>query len=130
MTEFNELEDLERLDFSIGSIYFNEHYVITNFKEGINIDYQSYKEVGLFIKSYYNGKDFGYMANRENSYSINLKDASFFNDAFPNPKAYAFVVYNTFTERIFEIEYHFFPQNRQTFKVLNEAIDWVRFKLK
>ena len=129
MTEFKELENLERLDFSIGSIYFNEHYVITNFKEGINIDHQSYKEVGLFIKSYYNGKDFGYIANRENSNSINLKDASFFNDAFPNLKAYAIVVYNTFTIRIFEIEYHFFHQNRQTIKVLNEAIDWVKYKL-
>lgn len=116
---------LEKKDFNLGTIYLNKKFVITHFKEGIDIDYESFKEVGNYIKSFYNGKAFGYIANRENSYSINLKDAKIFNDAFPNIRAYAIVAHHTFTERIFEIENHFFPHKRKAFKNLEDAVEWV-----
>jgi hypothetical protein len=125
MIDFPNDYGLFRRDFAIGTIYFNNNYVITNFKEGIDIDYNSFKDVGNFIKSHFNGREFGYIANRENSYSINLKDAEVFNKAFPNLKAYAIVIYNTFTGRIFEIENHFFPHNRKAFKKIDDAVNWV-----
>jgi len=118
-------DNLEKKEFKIGTLYFNKKYVLTHFKEGIDINYNNFKEVGNFIKSYFNGKEFGYIANRVNSYSINLEDAKIFNESFPNLKAYAIVAHSTFTEKIFEIENHFFPYNRKAFKNMEDAVEWV-----
>ncbi|WP_178988384.1 hypothetical protein [Winogradskyella schleiferi] len=114
---------------NIGKIYFFENYVITNFDEGVDIDYENFDEVEGLIKRHFKEKPFGFIANRSHSYSINLTDARSFNKAFPNLKAYAIVVYNSLTERVFEIENHFFTYNRKAFKDIGHAICWVEENL-
>ncbi|WP_412561051.1 MULTISPECIES: hypothetical protein [Winogradskyella] len=109
----------------IGDLYLFDNYVITNFNEGVDLNYANFYEAGLEIRNHFMDKPFGYIANRNNSYSINLHDVTIFNKAFPNLKAYAIVTYNTLTERVFEIENHFFTSNRQAFKNINDAIAWV-----
>ena len=118
-------KSLEKKDFKIGTIYFNNKYVLTHFNEGVDINYNNFKEVGNFIKYYFKGKEFGYIANRANSYSINLNDAKIFNQSFHNLKAYAIVAHSTYTEKIFEIENHFFAYDRRAFKNVEEAVNWV-----
>lgn len=109
----------------IGDLYLFADYVITDFKEGVDINYANFYEAGLEIRNHFMDKPFGYIANRDNSYSINLNDVTIFNKAFPNLKAYAIVTYNTLTEKVFEIENHFFTSNRKSFKDINNAIEWV-----
>ncbi|MEY8849158.1 hypothetical protein AB9K26_10090 [Psychroserpens sp. XS_ASV72] len=125
MTNIPNLEGLQKKEFNIGSIFFNDTYVITNFSEGIDINHNNFESVGNYIKSHFNGRDFGYIANRENSYSINITQANIFNEAFPNLKAYAVVAYNLITERVFEIEDRFFEFNRKSFRSLDSAVEWV-----
>ena len=69
------------------------------------------------------------MLLRKNSYSINLNDAKIFNETFKNLKAYAIIVYSNLTERIIEIESHFFKFNRKVFKDFENAIDWIENSL-
>ena len=114
-----------QVEVSLGAVYLFDSYIITNFKEGVDINHDNFHEVGMKIKEHFGEKPFGYIANRLNSYSINLNDVHVFNDAFPNLKAYAVVAYNTLTERVFEIENHFFESNRNTFKNLEAAVEWV-----
>ena len=109
----------------IGDLCFFDNYVITFFNEGVDIDFDNFIEVGHLIKEHFKERPFGYIANRKYSYSINLNDADLFNEAFPNLKAYAIVVYNSLTERVFEIENHFFKFNRKAFKTIEDAIVWV-----
>ena len=118
-------KDYTLLKVKLGSVYFFDDFIVTHFDEGVDINYDNFQEVGLAIKTHYREKPFGYIANRENSYSINLSDATIFNEAFPNLKAYALVAYNTFTERIFEIENHFLLSKREVFKNLENAVEWV-----
>ena len=125
MTDISNLEGLHEKEFGIGSIFFNDTYVITNFSEGVDINHNNFENVGNYIKSHFKGKNFGYIANRENSYSINLTQANIFNEAFPNLKAYAVVAYNPITEKVFEIEDRFFAFNRKSFRSLDSAIEWV-----
>ena len=125
MIDVSNLKSLEKKDFDIGSIYVANQYVITNFFEGVDINYTNFEDVGNFIKSYFKGRSFGYIANRENSYSINLNDADIFNNSFANLKAYAVVAHNPLTEMVFEIEEHFFTFNRKSFRNLDDAINWV-----
>jgi len=91
----------------------------------VDINFDNFNEVTEIIKKQFDDKPFGFIANRLNSYSINLTDASTFNSNFPNLKAYAIVVYNSLTQRVFEIENHFFKFNRQAFKSIEQAIEWV-----
>lgn len=129
MTNIPNLKDLQKKEFGIGSIFFNDTYVITNFSEGVDINLNNFESVGNYIKSHFNGRDFGYIANRENSYSINIAQATIFNEAFPNLKAYAVVAYNPITEKVFEIEDRFFAFNRKSFRSLDSAIEWVEHTL-
>lgn len=115
-----------RVKVELGTIYLFDNYVITNFNEGVDINYDNFYDAGMIIKDHFFGRPFGYIANRQNSYSINLNDARVFNQEFPNLKAYAVVVYNTLTERVFEIENHFFETQRNHFKGLESAVDWVK----
>jgi hypothetical protein len=114
----------------IGTLYLFKNYVITNFREGVDINYANFYETGLVIRNHFIDKPFGYIANRQNSYSINLNDVTIFNKAFPNLKAYAIATYHTLTEKVFEIENHFFTSNRKAFKTINDAINWVEDILK
>ncbi|MBC3846587.1 hypothetical protein H8K90_09370 [Winogradskyella echinorum] len=114
---------------NLGEVYLFDNYIITNFNEGVDIDYANFNEVRDIIKNHFEERPFGFIADRKNSYSINLNDANRFNISFPNLKAYAIVVYNSLTERVFEIENRFFTFNRQAFKSIEDAIDWVEQNL-
>ncbi|NNC44348.1 MAG: hypothetical protein HKN99_00520, partial [Winogradskyella sp.] len=57
---------------------------------------------------------------------IKLEDAEIFNKTFPGLKAYAIVIYNPISEKVFEIENHFFNFNRKCFKDISSATKWVQ----
>lgn len=118
-------KDYTLLNVKLGSVYLFDNYIVTEFKEGVDINFDNFQEVTDIINNHYGNKSFGFIANRINSYSIDLTDATKFNANFPNLKAYAIVVYNTLTQRVFEIENHFFKYNRAAFKTLENAAEWV-----
>jgi hypothetical protein len=113
----------------IGDIYVMEDYIVAEFMEGIDINFENFYEVSLIVQSHFNERLFGFIANRINSYSINLEDADFFNKAFPNCLAYAVVNYKTIASQIFEIENQFFNFNRKSFNNIDDAINWVEQSL-
>ncbi|APY07342.1 hypothetical protein BWZ20_03070 [Winogradskyella sp. J14-2] len=118
-------EDYTFKEVNIGKLQYNEKYIIAIFNEGVDINFKNFSEVATIIKSQFENRPFGFIANRVNSYSINLSDADRFNKTFPNVKAYAVVAHNSITERVFEIEERFFKFNRKSFRDLGGAIDWV-----
>lgn len=121
--------DFTLKEVSLGKLYYNEKYMITIFNEGVDLNFDNFSEVTNIIKSQFGDRPFGFISNRINSYSINLSDAKRFNKVFPNAKAYAVVTYNPLTEKVFEIEEHFFTFNRKSFRDLDAAIDWVECTL-
>ncbi|WP_299114214.1 hypothetical protein [uncultured Winogradskyella sp.] len=126
ITEYkNTLELIDYKEVKIGKLYFFNNYVVGEFNEGIHIDFETFAESTEKILSYFGSNDFGFIANRTNSYSIDLNDANRFNKSFPNLKAYAVVCDTLFGKGVFEVENQFFKFNRQIFKNLEEAITWV-----
>ncbi|GGI57806.1 hypothetical protein [Winogradskyella haliclonae] len=119
----SELTDYQEVN--IGKLYFFDNYVVGEFNEGVHIDFETFVESTEKILSYFGSNDFGFIANRTNSYSIDLNDANRFNKSFPNLKAYAVVCDTLFGKGVFEIENQFFKFNRQIFKNLDEAITWI-----
>ncbi len=118
-------KDYTLLNVKLGSVYLFDNYIVTEFNEGVDINFDNFNEVAEIIKTHFDNRPFGFIANRLNSYSINLTDATKFNANFPNLKAYAIVVYNSLTQRVFEIENYFFKFNREAFKNLENAAEWV-----
>ncbi|MEM9681442.1 MAG: hypothetical protein AAF901_14050 [Bacteroidota bacterium] len=115
----------EQHSIALGELYFFENYFVAEFKEGANIGFENFTEARLLINDFYKDRPFGFVANRINSYSIILTEAEQFNKTFPNLMAYAIVSYTSISEKVFEIENHFFKFNRQLFKELSDAINWV-----
>jgi hypothetical protein len=110
---------------TLGRLYLFDNYVVAEFKEGVDINFDNFSNVSEIIKKQFNDRPFGFIANRLNSYSIDLMDATKFNAYFPNLEAYAIVAYTAMTRRVFEVENHFFNFNREVFKNLELATEWV-----
>ena len=110
---------------NVGELYFFKNYLVAELKEGVIIDSNSFAEVQHCVYHYYGNRPFGFIANRVNSYSINLSDTSKFNKDFPNLVAYAVISYNELCEKVYKVEDHFFKYNRRLFKNLEKGVSWV-----
>ena len=131
ITEFENAPEL--VDFhevKLGILYFFERFFVGEFNEGVNINYDNFMESANLVNAHFTDRNFGFIANRINSYSINLGDANKFNTIFPNLKAYAVVCNALFAKGIFEVENQFFSYNRKIFKGIGEAIVWIENTLK
>ena len=113
----------------LGKLYFFKNYFIAEFNEGVTISFENFDVIRFLTKRYFKDKDFGFIANRKQSYSIAITDAPLFNSTFKNLKAYACVTYTDFASQVFELESHFFKFNRKSFKDLDSAIAWVKASL-
>ncbi|MBF8149924.1 hypothetical protein ITJ86_08440 [Winogradskyella sp. F6397] len=118
-------KDYKLYHINLGRIFLYKDYVVTEFKEGLDINFENFDELSQIILHNFKDQPFGFIANRTNSYSINLNDAELFNKTFTNAKAYAIVAYSKRTERIIEIEDHFFKFNKKVFNNFENALNWV-----
>ncbi|TCK69031.1 hypothetical protein DFQ05_0542 [Winogradskyella wandonensis] len=130
ITEYNNTPTLlDYQEVKIGELYFFEKYVVSEFNEGVHIDMKNFRESAILINSHFNNRPFGVISNRINNYSIDLSNSEQFNNCFPNLKAYAVVCDSLFGRGVFEVENRFFKYNRQIFKKLEDAMQWVEKSL-
>lgn len=115
----------ETYKIKLGTVYLYQNFMVAEFIEGADITFKNFDELSFIVKTHFKDRPFGFIANRINSYSINLNDAKIFNETFKNLKAYAIIVYSNLTERIIEIESLFFKFNRKVFKDFENAITWI-----
>ncbi|SHH48278.1 hypothetical protein [Winogradskyella jejuensis] len=128
--EFENCPELiDYQEIKLGKLYFFKSFVVSEFDEGVHITFDNFQEATKLINNFYNEKPYGFIANRTNSYSIDLNDAKRFNESFPYLKAYAVVCNTLFGRGIFEVENQFFTFNRQIFKTIEDAINWVESTL-
>ncbi|QXP78943.1 MULTISPECIES: hypothetical protein [Winogradskyella] len=109
----------------VGKLFLYEDFIITEFNEGVELNFESFNEVAEIILLTYRDRPFGFIANKTNPYSIKLKDAFTCNKAYKNLKAYAIITYSEVTEDIIEIEDQFFNFNRKVFYDFENAINWI-----
>lgn len=121
---------LKTYTLKVGKIFLYENYVLTEFNEGVDLNFESFNDVAEIILISYRDKPFGFIANRTNAYSIKLKDVFACNKAYKNLKAYAIITHHGLTEDIIKIENHFFNFNRKIFRDFESAKYWVEETLK
>ncbi|MGE5943706.1 MAG: hypothetical protein ACM31G_05130 [Flavobacteriales bacterium] len=108
----------------LGNLFFFENYLVAEFNEGVEINYNNFDAVRELIREHFGNESFGLISNRINSYSIVITDAPLFNQC-QSLKAYATVTYSLFAEKVFNVENYFFKFNKQNFNSLTDAKNWV-----
>lgn len=68
------------LNVKLGSVYLFDNYIVTEFNEGVDVNFDNFQEVTDIIKNHFGHRPFGFIANRSNSYSIDLTDSLKFNN--------------------------------------------------
>lgn len=116
-------------EINLGNLYFFKTFLVAEYHEGIRLDFESFNEAQEVILSHFGNSEYGYVANRINSYCINITDAPLFNSTLKNLKAHATVTYNSFSDMNFELESYFFDFNRKLFKSVTDATSWVESEL-
>lgn len=116
-------------EIKLGNVHLFKNYIITEFDEGADITFKSFSDLATLLKIHFRDEPFGFIANRVNSYALNINEAELYHKTFPNLKAYAVVAYKPMTHHIFEIENHFFKFNRKVFNTIEDAINWVYSEL-
>jgi len=105
-----------------------DSYVIMTMNEGITVKPSYNKELIKIAKSFFSGKNFGYITHRKNSYSV---DPSIYRETSKIENLVAFAVVSTEKIKItnVQIEKIFLKKPFQHFITLEEAVHWVREKV-
>ena len=118
-----------RTDESLGSLYFLNNLLITEFTEGAHISLESTALLLEKIKQFYGTKPFGVICNRVFPYSIEPLDIAQFKEVFKNLSAYAVVGHSKASLMNANIENTFCKSDDVVFNDLISAVDWMENKL-
>ncbi|GAA4277800.1 hypothetical protein [Aquimarina mytili] len=125
MTPKTNRKPVKEYTLDIGVFYFYQNFVIGEIKEGLNLNFESGKELFNLTKTHYkNIIPFVYISNRVHSYSFIPTGHYKSSKLFPNLKGYAIVVYDNINLKIAELEQTFMSWPNQIFTNLDDAIDW------
>ncbi|MGS2726358.1 hypothetical protein ACU8DI_07090 [Psychroserpens sp. BH13MA-6] len=125
-SKYSKLLKYKKIEFSFGTIYATQHFVISELNEGIHVDYHIASElISRFSEEIRKGIKIGYIANRMNSYSFEPQLWLDFNNEYDFLVATAIVSYNDFSYLNSTIEKHFFQKSMKRCHSLDEAIEWM-----
>ncbi|OIQ29072.1 MAG: hypothetical protein BM564_07635 [Bacteroidetes bacterium MedPE-SWsnd-G2] len=115
----------EIYSLSVGDLYILENVVVFEGVEGFKSDGKNLGELTQIV-DYHFGKDkiYGFIANRINTYSLNVPNVVKIMDTYPNLKVYSAVFYDQITKRNLEFEKHFHNVTISLFNDVEKAISW------
>ncbi len=116
----------KKIVLKMGVLYISEDYCVSEINEGIQIGIEESQEVIMNLVNFY-GENLiiGFVSNRINSYSINLREWLKLtnNDNFVINTA--IVVYDDLNYNAATIEKELTKNSLRRFHTLNEAIQWI-----
>jgi hypothetical protein len=116
---------------SLGDIHFFNHIAVIEFSEGVHIDIHNVSEIFKKLISHFGiSRPFGIIANRVNSYSINLLDINSFKEIMNNLCAYGVVSHNSASAMNAEIESNFCSRENIHFKNISDGVNFVYSRVK
>ncbi|SHG97577.1 STAS/SEC14 domain-containing protein [Flagellimonas flava] len=113
----------------IGTVQVYDNYMIATFEEGATLTLErAYQIIGI-SEIHFRDKDFGYISLRKNSYAV---DPTIYNylRGMQNLKAFAIVSKKEIDMHNFKIEKLFYKKNMEFFIEFDNALAWVKKRLK
>lgn len=126
----NEGDAVKRYDLDFGKVSFFKNYLIIEVAEGISFNHEKAIALSKLTNYHFGNREFGYISNRVNSYSLQPTDYLKIKQALPNIKVFAIVTYNDFQKASVKIESMFYHDHMFAFDCVKEAVDWVKNQLK
>ncbi|MFI1744176.1 hypothetical protein [Thalassobellus sediminis] len=115
----------------LGNIFFFNHIAVVELNEGVHFDINNSSLIIDELNSYFGeSKPYGVIANRINSYSVNLLDTPLFKKRAKNLYAYGVVAHDLASKMNAEMENDFCLSTKVNYDTINEAIDNVYNKIK
>ena len=112
------------INFYFGEVFLSEHYLVAVMKEGMTVTPEVHGELVALAESTFDGRPFGYITHRINSYSVDPK-VYLETSKIENLVAFAVVTNQPISESNTEIEKLFLDKPFEVFKSLDQAVDWV-----
>lgn len=110
----------------IGCIHIFETFLVTEFNEGILLDYNKYKLIGKIVENHFSHlRRFGYIANRIHRYSTTPTELLEVKKHMKTIPHTAHVYYDEFTKESSIFESTFCPYEAAFFDNLEDAVNWV-----
>ena len=113
----------------IGNVQVYDNYMVSTFDEGATVTLErAYQIIGI-SEIHFRDKDFGYISLRKNSYAV---DPTIYNyiRGLDNLKAFAIVSKKEIDMHNFKIEKLFYKKNMEFFIEFENALAWVKKRLK
>jgi len=116
---------------SLGNIFFFKHIAVVELNEGVHFDIYNASIIIDELVSYFGASQpYGVIANRINSYSINLLHTPLFKEKAINLFAYGVVGHDLIGKMSAEMENDFCASEKVNYNSLKEAINKMYIKIK
>ncbi|MFD1015309.1 hypothetical protein [Winogradskyella rapida] len=125
-SKYSDLLEYEKVCFSFGTFYLTERFLLSEFNEGVHVNYEIAGELVTKFSALIDKKiQVGYIANRYNSYSFDPQLWVDFNNEYDTFIASAIITYSDFSYLNASLEKQFFNKSLKRCRNLKEAIDWM-----
>ncbi|UKM64155.1 hypothetical protein GSB9_00702 [Flavobacteriaceae bacterium GSB9] len=122
---------LKTVKNSLGNIFFFEDIAVVELNEGVHFDMNNSAPIIDELRAHYgDSKPYGVVANRVNSYSVNLMDAPYFKKQVKNMKAYGVIGHDLAGKMNAEVENSFCLSEKIDYDTISEAIEKVSERVK
>ena len=120
-----------KIELEFGTVTYDDQILIAIINEGILFDIESNRKLLMLAQELFQGKDYGYISLRNNSYAVNpmvYRESA----ESENLKAIAVVTNNVMTKRnAEEVEKKFYCNTNpfEIFSDLDSAVNWIKAQL-
>lgn len=122
---------LKFVENQVGNIFFFNHIAVVELNEGIHFDINNSSLIIDELVTYFGeSQPFGVIANRINSYSVNLLDTPLYKEKAKNLYAYGVVGHDLAGKMNAEMENDFCVSEKVDYDNIYEAINTVYNKIK
>ena len=120
---------VKEYSLDIGTVQVYDNYIVANFDEGATVTLErAYQIIGI-SEIHFRNKKFGYISYRKNSYAIDPIIYTYLR-GLDNLMAFAIVSKKEIDMHNFKIEKMFYKKNMEFFIEFENAVNWVKKKLK
>lgn len=122
---------LKSVENKIGNIFFFNHIAVVELSEGVHFDINNASIIIDELLSYFgNSRPYGVIANRVNSYSVNLIETKLYREKAQNLYAYGVIGHDLAGKMNAEIENGFCVSEKVNYENIPDALNNVYDKLK
>lgn len=120
---------VKEYQLEVGKIHVFENYMVSIFEDGATLNLERAYQILGIAEVHFRNKDFGYISLRKNSYAVDPTVYTYLR-GLDNLKALAIVSVKEIDMHNFKIEKLFYKKPMKFFIQYDNALAWVRKKVK